>query len=118
MTDILARVVQGDDVKLNFTIQDRTDTAVDITNSQAITFKVRKEVGATVTISKTLGSGIAITDGAAGQLTVTLESTDTEDMNIGGHVMELQITDENGDKNSVTDSNYRKGRLEILSDLD
>lgn len=118
MSNILARVVKGDDVKLNFTIKDRQDAAVDITNSQAITFKVKKEVGTENAISKSLGDGITITNGAQGELSVTLGSADTDALNIGGHVMELQITDSGGAVNSVSDSSYRKGRLEILSDLD
>lgn len=84
------QMVAGDDKTLVVSIKDAEGNAVNITGA---TFKWQcaRSYGKASAISKTSSSGIAITDGANGTLTVTLSGSDTESLS-GTYVHELQMT--------------------------
>jgi len=66
---------QGDDRDLIFTIKDSAGVAVNISG---FSFKWRMEAGSSsVTKNSTTASEITVTDGAAGEVTVYLDPSDT-----------------------------------------
>ena len=76
---------RGDDRDLDFTVVDPAGDAVDITTA-ALTYSVSKldssqsdpaPRGAVALFTKTVGSGITITNGPNGEATITLASADT-----------------------------------------
>lgn len=114
-----ARIVQGDDATLVFSIKDKTDTAYDFTGATAITFMAKKTIGGDAYISKTLGAGITVNSPST-EITVALTDTDTSDDNLpaGTYLFELQITEADGSIVTVRDFNDSLGELEVLADLD
>lgn len=115
-----ATIVQGDDVSFVINVKDKTKTAINLTGVTAITFIAQKTICGDEYISKTLGSGVTVTDAAAGQITVTLTDTDTSDDNLpaGDYYFELQITDSSGNISTVRSYNDELGILKVLADLD
>ncbi len=82
----------GDDVILNVTITDAaTGQPVDIT-SVDIDFLLKLP---DVDIAKSVGSGITVTDGPAGQCAITIDAADTSTVMDSGSrsEYEIQITD-------------------------
>lgn len=115
------QIVQGDDVSIVINATDKTAAAIDLTGVTALTFKVRVGTLGTTYITKTLGSGVTITNAAAGEITVALLSpTDTgvENMPAGDYLFELQITDSAGNISTIRDFNDDLGVFTVLADLD
>lgn len=118
---MFARIVQGDDIDLVFTVNAKDGTALDLTGVSAITFKAKKAIAGDAYISKSLGSGVSVgSPASAGEITVSLSDTDTSDSNLpaGCYYFELQITDSSGNIMTVRDFNDALGQLEVLADLD
>lgn len=68
---------QGEDNTLQITVKKEDGTPKDISASTAITWKLaRKPSAATALLTKSLGSGIAITDGLNGVFQITLSAAD------------------------------------------
>jgi len=70
-------ISQGNEHDFNVVVKDAAGAAIDLTGF-GISFAVAPHVNATALFTKTVGSGIAITDAAAGKFTVTLSDTDTD----------------------------------------
>jgi hypothetical protein len=69
----------GEDKTLTVTVTDAAEAAVDINGAQSIEWRLADGVGAaSAHVTKTLGAGVAIGDGAAGIFVVTLVPADTE----------------------------------------
>lgn len=68
---------QGADWSAVLTVVDGTGTVVNITAASACEFYVLDAPGGSRLITKTKGSGITITNGAAGQMTVVISASDT-----------------------------------------
>lgn len=68
---------QGTDWSCVLTVVDSAGTAVNIAAATACEFYVLDAPGGTRLLTKSLGSGITITNGAAGQMTVAIADTDT-----------------------------------------
>lgn len=82
-----------------YAVKDRDGAVVDITNFAAFEWAIY-DVGAgrdatPKFAAKTLGSGIEITDGAAGELQVTVLPADTEAVEPGEYQARLSGEDEN-----------------------
>lgn len=74
---------------LSLTLRNSDATAFDLTNCTRLEFVARRSIGdADTTISKTLGSGVAIVSAAGGTATVTLASSDTLSLS-GAHVFDI-----------------------------
>jgi hypothetical protein len=68
--------------------------------SWSVTFQVKKKLGGTSVISKTVGSGVALTDTGRGIITVSLAKADTSSLTLTsaladgeGYVWNLKRTD-------------------------
>src|SRR3990167_4295716 len=84
-------MVAGDTKTLVVTVEDAEGTAVSITGA-TIKWRCARSYGKTASITKaTGGSGIAITDGAGGEFTVTLNASDTVSL-VGNFYHEAEIT--------------------------
>ena len=88
----------GEDRFILFTVYDSNDEntrqVVDI-SLWTFQFRLRKRGGSTNLISKSLGSGIAITNGPQGLVTVTLDAADTSSFLDGTYEYTLWATDNN-----------------------
>jgi len=74
---------QGDTRTLVVTVYDLNGAITPITGATAIKWVTYKRSGGTIYITKILGDGITITDGANGLLEITLDRDDT--LNLLGH---------------------------------
>jgi len=93
--------VAGDHLELVVTVLDSSGgSPVNVTGITDARFVITRSdaggnpVGAAL-VSKTLGGGIAVTDGPAGEITVTLDNGDTGTL-AGTYRHELEITDADG----------------------
>lgn len=117
MNQVTINVVKGDDASLVFTIYDKGKNAIDLTGVTAVTFKASLSTDSDPAIDIDLTSGVAVTDAAAGEITVTLTDTLTT-IDAGTYLFELQITDSGGNISTARDFNDVMGELCILEDLD
>ncbi len=81
----------GDTVVIVVTVLTGKDQVVPITGATAIFIVAKSENGSAI-FSKSVGSGIVLTDPVQGVMTITLNSGDTEAL-VGVHYMELELTD-------------------------
>jgi hypothetical protein len=82
------RIIQSQDLILQFTMAAPTDIT-----GWSISFQVLTALGGTVSISKSVGSGITIADAARGIVQVTLAKADTNGLGIQDYVWMLKRTD-------------------------
>ena len=92
--------VAGDFLELVVTILDGDGEPVDIAAAEDIRYVITKQgaggdPAGPVLVGKSLGSGIAITNGAAGQFTVTIANGETGSL-VGSHRHECEVTDSEG----------------------
>ena len=77
----MIEITRGDDVQLNTAITYADNaTPYNLAAVQGITFTVRLDYGGQKIIEKTVGSGIVVTDGPAGLISVFLEPADTQSL--------------------------------------
>lgn len=105
----------GDHANLNFTLTDDNDTALDLTGALAIEWQLAQRVSSSsALITKTLGSGITITNASGGLITVALIPADTASLKSpdgSPYYHECQVTDASGNVSTVT-----YGTFEIRQD--
>lgn len=94
------RWYRGKHKVFEYTVKTRAETVVDISDFTAFTWGIYQE-GAEppadpVFAVKTLGSGIAVTDGPGGKLQVTIEPEDT-DAGVQPGKYDVQLTGTDGD---------------------
>lgn len=84
---------------LKVTVLDQDDAIVDLSGASA-DFALSKRPGSTALVTKSVGTGITITDAVAGELEVRLDPADTEPL-AGGHYYELEVQDASGRRTTV-----------------
>ena len=84
----------GDEKTWTVTIKDDAGSTVNIAGA-TLSWKIAEGKDATADITKTNGSGIAITDGPNGVLTLTLDEADTASL-VGDYYHEIQAVDGSG----------------------
>lgn len=89
----------GNTKVIKVVVRDQDDAIVDLSGATA-TFVLMRAPGQSAIISKTVGSGIVITDAVNGLLEITIDPADTEPLR-GAHSHELEITDAGGRKSTV-----------------
>lgn len=92
-------MVSGDSKDIVVSVLDESDQVVPITGASAV-FILSKTQFTAALVTKTTGSGIVITDGPGGVLTVSLLPADTEPL-IGQHYFEIELTDTNSKVSTV-----------------
>jgi len=111
-----ASMHSGDDKELVITINDSSGNAIDLSGLVSAKWSCSKKksdgsFSSTPVVSKSLVSGISVTDAANGELTVTLAQADTKDLS-GSFYQELELVDSANKKQTVM-----TGTLTILKDL-
>lgn len=97
--------VRGEDVTIEVTV-----TGVNVTG-WALSFAIALTYRDTAIITKTVGSGITITDGDNGVFEITLADTDTDGLPTGTRVWDVKRTDA-GEEAVLT-----RGELELLPNV-
>lgn len=83
---------RGDTLRLRFTVKDTAAAAVDLSGVTAARWAIYRRHGTAALINKSLGSGISVTDAAAGQVFVSVVSAETALLSPGLHEDELELT--------------------------
>ena len=89
-------LVSGNDRTINVTVTTAAGVAVSLAGAGAIVWKVYGNLrGVTVLITKSVGSGITVTNAAAGLFSIALSAADTESLE-GEYRHEGELTDSTG----------------------
>lgn len=95
----------GDDATITITVtEDGTadGAVVDISGATAITWGLETDASTPVRqITKTLGSGITVTDGPNGVFEVQIDAADTASLSAGKYKHQARVTYSGGDKETV-----------------
>jgi hypothetical protein len=89
----------GDDLDLVVTVVDEDEVVLDITTADPIRWRMSRLDSTTnfpsprgaAVVSKALASGITITSGISGILTIALDDVDTDDLRAGDYYHELEM---------------------------
>lgn len=108
-----ATIVSGDDLNLNITAKRSSGDIIDLTGV-TLKFSLFNTSGTEV-LSKTTSSGITITDAAAGEFTVVINSADTAALD-DLYKAEIQITDGLGKITTLRNLDKTVGIFNILKD--
>jgi carbamoylphosphate synthase small subunit len=84
-------MVSGDTKDIVVTVLDESDQVVPIT-AASVVFTLSKNQFSAALVTKTTAAGIVISNGPGGELTITLDTADTESL-IGEHYYEVELTD-------------------------
>lgn len=88
-------VYQENDLPIKVTITDETGSAVDLTDATLDYQLSDSATDETALLTKSIGSGITVTDAAAGKATISLTDTDT-DRAPGYYTQALRLTTSGG----------------------
>jgi len=80
-------IIRGEDILIEVTVTGQ------IITGWALIFAVAPKYQDTAVITKSIGSGITITDGAHGIFQVALSDDDTKDLRTGGYVWDVKRND-------------------------
>jgi len=100
-TKVQIEFISGDSQKLIITVQDADNApaAKNLTGA-TITWALARSRGSAPLITKTVGSGITVTDAANGALEVAIAPADTATID-GVHYHELEVVDSAGNKSTA-----------------
>jgi len=110
-------IIRGDDIELTINVVDENGDALDLTGITAAAFKLKETLSGSVVLTKTLGSGVTVTDAAEGELKVVLTNAETTLFKIRKHFFEIQITDASSKISTVRNSDKTPGELTVIEDL-
>lgn len=99
-------MLTGNDKILQITLRDEDGSPHDL-NGHTIGFVVRLTRAGANLISKSIGSGITVTDEAGGVFRITLSDTDTDAFNDGVYYYEVKVTTDTLVEVSVLDGKIR-----------
>ncbi len=94
-------MIAGDTRNLNITVYDEDNGGNKNIANATIKWVLYNEETDTTVLTKTLASGITITSGLLGQLTVPLTPANTVNLTPGVYYHEVEITDETGNVSTV-----------------
>ena len=103
---IFFKFVKGDDFVIPLTIKDQAGNAVNLTGVTGFVWSIYAPgQSATPLFSKSLGSGVAITSAASGQVEITVDDTDSDLATAGQtYYHTALITDADGKELRVRDT--------------
>ena len=96
------RMVLNNDRNVQFNVVDNLGNPVNITDFQ-IRWQVKKSYLSEALITKTVGSGITMTDPSLGQFVVQILAADTVNLAPGSYFHEAIVTDTTGKSTTLTD---------------
>lgn len=100
----------GDTKDIEVSVLDELDAVVNITGATAVFILSNNPYSAAI-ITKSSGSGIVITDGVAGLLTITLDPADTAAL-AGAFYYEVELTDASSRVSTIV-----VGQINIRADV-
>jgi hypothetical protein len=94
-------ILQNNDVVIPVTVKDSSGVVVDLTGYTANFYLVNyyNEDVSSAIVTKSVGSGITVTDAVAGELEVALSKTDTD--RLGVFYLQLDVLDSASNKSTV-----------------
>jgi|GEM_PF-4608656 len=84
------RLVQGQTKRVAVRVKTKEGRGVSLEGARVL-MTVRRTAGSAVLIAKTTGSGIAITDPARGEAVITLDTTDTCQLEAGAYRYDVWV---------------------------
>jgi hypothetical protein len=106
-------MVAGDTKTLVVTVKDASGNTVNISGA-SITWKASRSLRKASVLSKSVNSGITITDGPRGQFSVSLLPADTDDLR-GSYYHEAQVTASDGTISTVLRGSMKVDRALITA---
>jgi len=100
----------GDSKNLVVTVKDKSEAAVDLTGA-SISWGLARSEYASADITKSIGSGVTLTNTLNGEFEITLDPTDTSGL-VGSFYHEAQLIEASGDVSTVL-----SGKVIITKDL-
>lgn len=100
----------GDDLPFEIEVTDQNDVAEDLTGA-SITWAMARRPTSSILLTKTVGSGITITDAVNGLFLVKLDAADGENFR-GDYYHEAEVVFASGDKRTVA-----RGTISVPVDL-
>lgn len=99
-------------VRLSVTVTDANDAAVDLTGVQSIAYGLygvapAKDFEAPPVITKTLGSGVTVTDAVNGVFQIAIARTDTASLWPGDYYHQTEVLDAAGDQYLAMTGTFR-----------
>lgn len=101
-TDQNATIYAGDDVDINVAVTDPATGDPKNLTGATVQWAMFKEYKGTVVVTKDTDDGVTITDAANGELTISLDAADTEDVRPDIYAHEVEVTDGSGNVSTVT----------------
>ncbi|MDJ0611865.1 MAG: hypothetical protein QNJ67_23030 [Kiloniellales bacterium] len=111
MTRRHLRLRRGTSLSLGVTARRESGAAIDLTGA-SLAWRIATEDRRATRVVKTLGSGVAVTDGPRGRFTVALAPADTAALRPGTYAHAAEAAEPDG-----TVSTVLSGRLELERDL-
>ena len=109
MTDktqnLLTEIYSGVQKDLLVTCKTASGTPKDLT-SATITYKIGDLYAGTTALTKSVGSGITITDATAGEFTISIDAADTASL-AGTYTHQLKVTDSSGKSDIILTGTVR-----------
>lgn len=91
------KLTEGDTARFTVTVKDSAGAVVDLTGVTSIAWQIaRSAFAGSPDLSKSIGSGVTVTDAAGGVFQVELAPADTADL-LGDFHHEAEVTDGAGD---------------------
>lgn len=115
MAGIDLEINRGDDEKLDIAFKNPAGGVLDVTGHQGIWFTAKHsslDLDADAVIQKTVGTGIVVTNAPQGLATVSIDDTDTVDVEPTTLVWDAQIKDAAGEIRTAA-----SGTLKIRADV-
>lgn len=101
-TDQNATIHAGDTVDINVTVTNPATGDPKNLTGATVQWAMYKAYKGTVVLTKDTDDGVTITDAADGELTISLEAADTEDVRPDIYAHEVEVTDSGGNVSTVT----------------
>lgn len=93
---------QGDGHEIEITVTDDAGEPYNLATVLALTWSLAETWGGTALVSKAIGTGITITDAAAGKLAIEILSADTAGLTGKDYVHQTKMTDAIGQTYTIS----------------
>lgn len=90
------KLTEGDTARFDVTVKDSAGVVVDLTGVAAIAWQLARSAFSTADLTKSIGSGVTVTDAVNGIFQVEMDPADSTDF-LGDFFHEAEITDGSGD---------------------
>lgn len=110
-------IVRGDDIEIIQNVVDSAGVAVNLTGITAAIFKLKETLSGSTVLTKSLGSGVTVTNAVTGELTIVITNANSSLLNAKLHYFEIEIADATSRKSTVRNSDGSPGELTVIEDF-